>query len=379
MMNQNEKYLVLLIDDNPINASVLEGYLASLPLEIMTARNGIEGLNMAREHLPDIILLDVFMPGLDGFEVCEQIRFNPLTNPIPVIFITASEDVDERVLKTENKPDGVIKKPINKVDLIVLMESFLRMVDQKKKMEQEVEHFKKYSQRLEQTAAKSMASLNKSEEMSMLLLAKLAEARDTDTGTHLQRISGYCKQIAITLRALSTGFQQIITDSYVDTLAAASTLHDIGKVGIPDHILNKPGRYEKHEMEQMKQHVAIGGHLLTTAISLYMEKPFLKIGREIVLYHHEHYDGSGYLEGLSGDQIPLSARIVALADVYDAMRSKRVYKNPISHQEVREYILDNRAKHFDPLVVDSFSKSENQFQEIFNQKNPALSGGTHNV
>ena len=360
-----KKHLILLIDDNPINSQVLKGFLSGLPVEIITARNGIEGLNLTRKMLPDVILLDVLMPGLDGFEVCQQIRFDSQTRHIPVIFITSSEKVKKRILEEpETAPDAVLFKPINKVDLLILIRSQFRSVDYRHRLEREIAHITRYSRRLEEAAASSMANVNRSEELSILLLAKLAESKDTDTGEHLNHISKYCECLAEKLREIHPDMQQVITESYVDTLMMAAPLHDIGKVGIQDDILNKPGKYESDEMDVMKRHVSIGAHLLETALDLYMEKPFLKMGVEIARYHHERYNGTGYLEGKLGREIPLSARIVALADVYDAMRSPRRYKGALSHEDAKAYITESRGKHFDPLVVDSFMKCEDDFQSI---------------
>ncbi len=371
----SEEFSVLLIDDNPINARVLEGYLTGLSVKIMTARNGIEGLHLARKYLPDVILLDVLMPGLDGFEVCEQIRFDPLTNPIPVVFITSSEDVTERVTFTKGSfPDAVLTKPIKKNDLLILLRSLFRLVSHKKKLEQEAGQLRRYTRRLEEATASSMADVAQSEEMSIFVLAKLAESRDPDTGEHLLHISEYCRILAENLRQVAAEMEQLLTDSYVETLSRAAPLHDIGKVGIPDSILRKHGKYTPKEMERMKQHVAIGRHLLETAINLYGEKPFLKFGLEIAQYHHEYYDGSGYLDGRAGEAIPLSARIVALADVYDAITSKRIYKDAMSHDVARHYIIENKGRHFDPLLVESFLSGEEKFRAIHNGKYPFSTG-----
>jgi len=364
----DEQFLVLLIDDNPINAQVLEGYMAGLPVKIITARNGLEGLNLARKHLPDVILLDVLMPGLNGFEVCDEIRFNPVTGNIPVIFVTSSEEIKKNILSQPHSlPDGLLFKPINKTDLLIHIRSLMRLSATRNKMQQEIDYLQNYCRRLETTASSSLEGLTQTEEMSILLLANLAEARDLSTGEHLHRISKYVRLLSEQLLKIAPDLQQYITDSYVDSLAMAAQLHDIGKVGIPDNILNKPGRYTSKEMQIMKEHVIIGGRILNSAISLYGEKSFLSMGMKIAMYHHEKYDGTGYCEGLMSQSIPLCARIIALTDVYDAMRSKRIYKKAMSHDDVREYIADNKGKHFDPLVVESFFHHENEFKSIYDQ------------
>lgn len=227
---------------------------------------------------------------------------------------------------------------------------------------------KKYNDHLEELVQQKVEEISASQMATIHALVKLAESRDDDTGDHIERTSGYCRLIAEKLRE-SAVYRDVIDDAFVENMAKASPLHDIGKVGIPDAILLKPGRLTDEEFQIMKTHVSLGYETLASVEKLYPANSFLRFGMEIARYHHEKWDGSGYLEGLAGEQIPLSARIMALADVYDALRSKRVYKEAFSHEKALEIIAKRRGSHFDPAVVDIFLQNDRAFRDIFDCSN----------
>jgi len=220
------------------------------------------------------------------------------------------------------------------------------------------------SKHLEVLVAEKVKALTASQTATIHALVKAAEARDDDTGAHVERTASYCKLIAQQLWTNGL-YKDIVDEHYAEQIAMASPLHDVGKIGIPDAILLKPGRLEKDEFAVMKTHATIGYDTLSGVEGLTPENTFLKFGMEISQYHHEKWDGSGYMKGLAGEEIPLSARIMALADVYDALRSKRIYKEPFTHDRTVEIITEGRGSHFDPVIVDVFLANHQQFNAIF--------------
>ena len=223
-----------------------------------------------------------------------------------------------------------------------------------------------YSEHLEDLVQEKVKEIYASQIATIHALVKSAESRDDDTGAHIERTSAYCRLIAEKLREAGV-YRGVIDDHYAENLAKASPLHDIGKVGIPDAILLKPGRLTDGEFAVMKTHVTIGFNTLASVEKSYQENAFLKLGMEIAKNHHEKWDGSGYMNGMSGEDIPLSARIMALSDVYDALRSKRVYKEGFSHEKSVDIIAQGRGSHFDPAIADAFLDHHPLFREIFDQ------------
>jgi len=228
------------------------------------------------------------------------------------------------------------------------------------------EKLKKYNDHLEELVHQKVEEISASQMATIHALVKLAESRDDDTGDHIERTSGYCRLIAEKLRE-TDAYRDVIDDAFVENMATASPLHDIGKVGIPDAILLKPGRLTDEEFQIMKTHVTLGYETLASVEKLYPANAFLRFGMEIARYHHEKWDGSGYVDGLAGEAIPLPARIMALADVYDALRSKRVYKDAFPHEKASEIIAEGRGRHFDPALADVFLKNDHAFRDIFDR------------
>ena len=254
----------------------------------------------------------------------------------------------------------------NDLQNVLISELMVRYADISRQLEEKNQLLKTYNEQLEKLVQEKVKEISASQIATIHALVKSAESRDDDTGAHIERTASYCRLIAEEL--LEAGiYPDIVDNDFIDNIEMASPLHDIGKVGIEDSILLKPARLTNEEFEIMKTHVTIGYETLASVESLYHENAFLKLGMEISRYHHEKWDGSGYMEGTSGEDIPLSARIMALSDVYDALRARRVYKEPFSHDTSIGIIKEGRGKHFDPVLVDVFLKHDALFEQIFDR------------
>ncbi|MYM85792.1 response regulator [Rugamonas sp. FT82W] len=353
----NAKPTILVVDDIPDNIDLLCAVLED-DYRTKIAVNGERALKIANgESKPDLILLDVMMPGMSGYDVCKALKANPATRDIPIIFVTAmSETVDEQLGLSLGAAD-YITKPISapivqariKTQLSMKrVHDFLR--DQNNFLETEIEKRTREIVALQDVTIHTMASL--------------AETRDSETGNHIRRTAHYVKTLAEKLRT-NPRFSDFLTDKNIELLFKSAPLHDIGKVGIPDRILLKPGRFEGNEFEIMKTHTTLGRDAIRQAErELGLEVDFLKFAKEIAYGHQEKWDGSGYPEGLSGDDIPISARLMAVADVYDALISRRVYKAGMSHEAAVAIIAEGRGKHFDPDMVDAFMELQQDFIDI---------------
>ena len=246
----------------------------------------------------------------------------------------------------------------------LVSELMARYAELSKQLDEKNVQLKRYSENLEELVEEKVKEISASQMATIHALVKAAESRGDDTGTHIERTSLFCKIIADDLR--ETGkYTDLVDKAYADNVSKASPLHDIGKVGIKDEILLKPGRLTPEEFEIMKTHVDIGYETLQKAFSTYPGNIYLQYGTEIAKYHHEKWDGSGYMQKLAGEDIPLSARIMALSDVYDALRSRRVYKEPFSHEKTYGIIIEGKGTHFDPAIVDVFITNHNKFKEVY--------------
>ncbi len=355
----NAKPTILVVDDIPDNIDLLCAVLED-DYRTKIAVNGERALKIANgESKPDLILLDVMMPGMSGYDVCKALKANPATRDIPVIFVTAmSEAVDEQLGLSLGAAD-YITKPISapivqariKTQLSMKrVHDFLR--DQNNFLETEIEIEKR---------TREIVAL---QDVTIHTMASLAETRDSETGNHIRRTAHYVKTLAEKLRT-NPRFSDFLTDKNIELLFKSAPLHDIGKVGIPDRILLKPGRFEGNEFEIMKTHTTLGRDAIRQAErELGLEVDFLKFAKEIAYGHQEKWDGSGYPEGLSGDNIPISARLMAVADVYDALISRRVYKAGMSHEAAVAIIIEGRGQHFDPDMVDAFLELQQDFIDI---------------
>jgi putative two-component system response regulator len=353
----NSKPTILVVDDTPDNIDLLRAVLED-DYRTKIAVNGERALKIAAgADQPDLILLDIMMPGMSGYDVCRALKADPATANIPVIFVTAMSEVADEQLGLALGAVDYITKPISaplvlariKTQLgMKRMQDFLR--DQNHYLESEVER------RVQEVAALQDVTIH--------AMASLAETRDSETGNHIRRTSHYLKALAEQVRHLPR-FRDFLTDKNIELLFKTAPLHDIGKVGIPDHILLKPGRFEPHEMAIMKTHTTLGRDaILAAERELGIEVDFLKYAKEIAYSHHEKWDGTGYPQGLAGEQIPISARLMALADVYDALISCRIYKDGMRHEDAVKIIAEGRGTHFDADIVDAFLRIQHEFQAI---------------
>jgi cyclic di-GMP phosphodiesterase len=348
---------ILVVDDTPDNLTLMSGLLKDL-YRVKVAKGGERALKIATsDSPPDLILLDIMMPNIDGYEVCRRLKADARTYQIPIIFLTAKSEIEDETRGLEMGAVDYITKPISPPIVLARVKSQLAL-------KQAADFLRDQNTYLEAEVRRRTAEVTAVQEVTIHALASLAETRDSDTGNHIRRTKYFVRLLAETVRD-NPRFSDCLDDQTIDLLFKSAPLHDIGKVGIPDRILLKPGRFEPHEFEVMKTHTTLGRDAIVRAEQeLGLEVPFLKHAKEIALYHQEKWDGSGYPEGLAGEQIPISARLMAVADVYDALVSRRVYKEAMSHEKAVGIIIEGRGQHFDPDLVDAFLELQDEFQAI---------------
>ena len=354
---------ILIVDDNSVNRNVVKDLVHVIGYTSVTAKNGLYALSILQEQECDLVLLDICMPEMDGHQVLEYMKNDSRLCHIPVIMISALDDMDSMVRCIENGADDYMIKPFNHTILRARIETCLGkklMHDRESQYQDQIEVF---NLDLQNRVSKQVFEITAAQRSTIFAMAKLAESRDPETGEHLLRVREYVRTICHKL-CLHPRYTTLIDDNYIENICAASPLHDIGKVGIPDSILLKPGRHTPEEFNTMKAHAGIGAETLSEVNRLHPGNDFIRLGIEIAESHHEKWDGTGYPYGLAGESIPLVGRILALADVYDALTSKRCYKEGFSHARSLEIIIDGSGKHFDPDVVDAFVKTQNEFVYI---------------
>jgi len=360
---------IMIIDDTPANLKLLHKMLGDLGFKVAAFSSGSLALKGAKISPPDLILLDINMPEMNGYEVCKHFKEDVVLQKIPIIFISALSEVMDKVQAFQTGGIDYITKPFDFEEVRLRVETHLKI----SKLQQRVDE---YNQQLEERVKKQVAQILAGQQKiadaqaaMIIALAKLSECRDTDTGEHLDRVQYYCKSLAGML-SKKDAFKDMIDNDFSYQIMHAAALHDIGKVGIPDQILLKPGKLTAEEFAVMKTHCSIGAETIVKIVKLYPENSLLTMAIDIVSAHHENWDGTGYPHGIKGVDIPLCARIMALADVYDALRSKRPYKIGFSHQEAYDLILRDRGVKFDPDIVDAFMETHIEFDAIFreNQK-----------
>jgi len=379
------KHTILVVDDVPENLDVL-GDLLQPQYRVRVATSGKRALEVARSQpSPDMILLDVMMPEMDGYAVIKVLRDNAATRDIPVIFVTAM-DADE----DEERGLGLgavdyITKPVRPAIVLARVNAHMEL-------KQARDWLKNQNRFLEDEIARRMRDNQLMQDVSIRALASLAEARDMETGQHIRRTQAYVEVLTTHLR-LHPRFITFLSDTMAQMVVKAAPLHDIGKVGIPDSILLKPGRLTVEEFEIMKTHSAVGGDAIDMAMRDVLSEAefeilrnhgyiggnapdsagvefesatlsFLAVAKEIAMWHHEKWDGTGYPDGLNGDDIPIPARLMALADVFDALSSRRIYKEPMPFDAAVRLIIEGSGKHFDPDIVDAFIANKEMFLEI---------------
>ena len=349
-MQMTENPRILVVDDEPFYLDLLAELLGD-DYSVSVARNGEQALRRALgPRRPDLILLDVVMPGMDGHEVCRQLKSNLLTRQIPVIFLTSRDETSDELRGLELGAVDYITKPIHPALLRRRIETHIALSQQRYALERLVR------ERTEQLQA--------TKDSLVFTMGAMAEMRDRETGKHLVRTERFVEVLARTL-AETPRYRSVLDEITISALHRAAPLHDIGKIGVPDRILQKEGPLEPEERQEMEKHVLYGKQLLEQAETLLGTTLFTQTAKEIAYNHHEWWDGSGYPEGRQGEEIPLSARLMAVADVYDALASARCYKDAIPHQEVIDAIREDAGRHFDPEVVTALEACQDSFREIF--------------
>ena len=350
---KESKATIMVVDDTPENLVLISRILLPEGYKVMTLPDGQMAIDAIKTTSPDLILLDVMMPGLDGFAVCSTLKADPLTASIPIIFISALSEPLDKVKAFETGAVDYITKPFNLMEVKARVGVHLELRFTQKALED-------YSTLLEKKVKEQVEELSTGQLALITAMTKLVEARDDSTGGHIERTQTLCRLLAERL-GMRPEYRETIDPGFLENIYNASPLHDIGKVGIRDSILMKPGKLLPEEFEEMKSHTTIGKEYLCRALAKSPKNKYLRMGMEIAGSHHEKWDGSGYPEGLAGEAIPLSARIMALVDVYDALRSARVYKEAYPHSQAVAVIVQGRSRHFDPAVVDAFLEISDAF------------------
>jgi putative two-component system response regulator len=339
---------VLAVDDNPTNLAIISDvFEGRFPLKL--ANDGNEALEIAPTFDPDVVLLDVMMPKPDGFEVCSRMKNHPVMRHSQIIMVSARTDLDDRLRGYRAGADDYVTKPFDEEELLAKVCANFRTRSIYSSIRQQLE---------------SLCGATSD------VLELVTHLRDSETGEHLERIRTYSHLLAAELRVGS--FHQQIDDQFLDDLDRASPLHDIGKIAIPDAILRKPGPLTEMERQQMQQHVLVGESLLNRLANHEPNVSCFRMAVQIARWHHESFDGSGYPDGLIGNAIPLAARIVKVADVFDALTSIRVYKPSLDPQEARQHICVDEADKFDPIVVQAMLNVFDEFVEVSRHPGVAL-------
>jgi putative two-component system response regulator len=339
---------VLVVDDERANVALMMALLEDEGHRVLTASDGFGAIEVARASTPDLILLDLQMPGMTGIDAAHRLKADARTRNIPIVMVTAMSDRSSRMGALKAGIEEFLEKPVDRIELVVRVRNLLRL-----KAHQDF--LANHNAILEAQVAERTQELKLSYREAMFTLTRAAEYKDEDTGAHVQRIGHYSLKLAEALGAAA---------SFCDEIFHAAAMHDVGKIGIPDAVLLKPSGLGPAEWEIMKRHTLIGAAVLSSG-----QSPYVIMGAQIARSHHERWDGTGYPDGLAGEQIPLPARITCLSDIYDALRSKRPYKPAFTHERTLEIILSGdqrtRPEHFDPEVLEAFRRMTPTFAEIF--------------
>lgn len=362
---------ILVVDDQPDSRLILDDLLSDAH-SVHTASDGREALDYLAGGGPaDLILLDVVMPGMDGFEVCRQLKANPATRDIPVLFLTSLDQATDEARGLSLGAEDFIHKPISPPVVGARVRNHLRLSQASRDLRRHNEELEgmvaertKEVRRQAEELVRRKQELIAAKDATITAFCSLAEARDNETGNHIRRTQHYVKSLAERLRD-HPHFARELDEETIQFMFKSAPLHDIGKVGIPDAILNKPGKLTPEEWTIMKRHCEFGRDAIAQAEKdLGSDDPFLRYAKEIAYSHHERWDGKGYPQGIAGDAIPLSARLMAVADVYDALISRRVYKPPFPHDQAVGIIKEGRGTQFDPDMVDAFAAITDEFHAI---------------
>ena len=347
-MKMEASPVILIVDDEVRNTRLMQAQLAGEGYQILVTHGGAQAIALLAEARVDLILLDVMMPDMDGYEVAAILKANERTRNIPIIMVTALDSRESRLHALNAGAEEFLNKPVDRSEMLIRVRNLLRL-----KAYQNI--LSRSNELLELKVADRTRQLTEAYRDTIYTMVRAAEYKDEETGAHVQRISFYCIDIAETM-----GMER----DFCDRIFYASPMHDIGKIGIPDAVLLKPGGFTPDEWRIMKSHCGLGQKILG-----YGHSPYMVMGGEIALSHHERWDGSGYPNGRKGEAIPLSARIMNICDQYDALRSKRPYKAALTHEDVMRIITvgDGRTEpgHFDPEVLQAFIRCAGRFCEIY--------------
>lgn len=358
----SEHRTILIADDDSGIRFLLVTLCEEMGYSTVEATNGREAVDLVTARLPDLVIMDAVMPELDGFSATQQLKESPDTSHIPILILTGLRSRKDRLKGIAAGATDLLAKPIDSEELMLRVRNNLKVKElndllqrHNEILEQQVSDRTKQLTEAVETLKTAQAEIEDSHRDTIFRLSALAEFRDEDTGAHIRRIGYFARQLSVAM-GLDPAFQE--------TIFHAAMLHDIGKVAVPDAVLLKKGGLTESDWEVMKTHAQTGARILAES-----QSPYLRMGAEIAMNHHERFDGSGYPNGLIGEAIPLSARITSVADVYDALRAERPYKPPFSHDEAVEIMTrgDGRTKpeHFDPRVLEAFRRSSESFRAIF--------------
>ncbi|MFC2011077.1 HD domain-containing phosphohydrolase [Chloroflexota bacterium] len=347
-----EKAKILVVDDEDGNLCLMEAILLPLGYQVILARDGEEAIAKAKETSPNVILLDTLMPTMDGYEVARQLKADEATKAISVVMMTALSEVKDRPKALEAGADDFLTKPVDETELRSRVNSLLKVKAYNDLMSNYPKEIEAEVTKRTQGLTKALEKIKTASLDTVYRLARAAEYKDEDTGAHVERMSHYSSAIA---RGMG------LDDEFVEQILWAAPMHDIGKIGIPDRILQKPGKLDDDEWVIMRQHTTIGAEILKDASA-----DFIILAEAIAISHHEKWDGSGYPQGLKGSDIPLAGRIVAMADVFDALTSERPYKDPFPLDKSFAIIKEGKGSHFDADVVNAFFSIEDEIKAELN-------------
>ena len=352
---------ILIVDDTPAVLQLLATLFVSRGHAVRALSDGKQALQSASSFPPDIILLDINMPDMDGYEFCAALKADPKLAEIPIIFMSGNDEISDKVKAFAMGGVDYVTKPFRLREIEARIETHLKI----RRLQIEV---KALNSSLQELVDAQVKEISDSQIATIMALAKLAESRDEVTGNHLLRVQRYCQVLARHLSGEGV-FGPLIDDAFVENISHASVLHDIGKVGIRDSILLKAEKLTPQEFEIMKTHTVLGAETLEAVLTSYPHNAFVRMGRDIARSHHERWDGSGYPDGLAGEDIPLCARILTMADQYDALRQQRSYKPAFDASKTYAILTEGDGRsspdHFDPRVLAAFKKVAPEFEAIF--------------
>lgn len=361
---------IVIVDDIPENLRLLSTFLVRNGYGVRAFPDPELALMAIEAEPPDLILLDINMPVMTGYEVCEALKKNPELESIPVIFISGLSDTQDIVKAFDLGGVDYVTKPFQFAEVRARVQTHVQLRSLQVQLRLHNEELQRLVEEKMREVLREKERVSQAQLATILAMSKLAEMRDDDTGQHIERTRDYCHALARRLHS-ERAFPEEIDAAFVDNIYHASPLHDIGKVAVPDSILRKPGRLTPEEFGIMQGHAASGADTLRRVSAQYPDNAFLTMGIAIAQSHHEKWDGSGYPEGLSGEEIPLCARIMAIADVYDALRAERCYKPSFSHEKSWSIMTGDSGTHFDPQLIEVMCHIEDEFLAIYDSRTEA--------